>query len=147
MTYVILHGTPENIEKGVFTDGATYAILFNGTRKDSWDYREYFTEHAKQALCDGNYFSEEDDGVNDDTWTEEKRNLVHDRYLELIDIIDRQLKEKGRLDIELLNYFSLDNPNNYKESVISVLKNIIHQIETDTLDASTLIDIIEALPE
>ena len=143
MNYVILHGTPDNIEKGYINDGAIYATFFNGSRSVTWDYKQSLTEDAERVLVDGNYFSEEDDGINDNSWTEEKRNLVHDKWLGLIDIIDKQLKEKGRFDIEIINYFSSDSSDDYKETAISYLNNLINQIKNDEISVENLVNLLE----
>lgn len=143
MNYVILHGTPDNIEKGYITDGAMYTSFFCGKRETAWDYRESCTRDAEHVLWDGNYFSEEDDGVNDSSWTEEKRNLVHDKWLSLIDIIDKQLEEKGRFDIEIINYFSSDSSDDYKETAISYLNSLINQIKNDEISVENLVNLLE----
>ena len=143
MNYVILYGTPDKIEKGYITDGAIYTTFFNGSRPVTWDYRKSLTEHAERVLVDGNYFSEEDDGINDSSWTEEKRNLVHDKWLGLIDIIDKQLEEKGRFDIDIINYFSSDSSEDYKESIISYLNNLINHIKNDEISVDSLVNLIE----
>lgn len=143
MNYIILHGTPDNIEKGYITDGAIYTTFFNGSRPVTWDYKQSLTEDAERVLVDGNYFSEEDDGINDNSWTEEKRNFVHDKWLGLIDIIDKQLEEKGRFDIEIINYFSSDNSDDYKETAISYLNNLINQIKNDEISVENLVNLFE----
>lgn len=143
MNYVILHGTLNNIEKGEINDGAILASYMNGHRDTPWDYRKSFTKDAENVLWDGNYFSEEDDGINDSSWTEEKRNLVHDKWLGLIDIIDKQLEEKGRFDIDIINYFSSDSSNDYKEALVSSLENLINLIKNDEISTEDLTNLIE----
>lgn len=143
MNYVILHGTLNNIEKGEISDGAIWSSYMKGPRDTPWDYRKSFTKDAESVLWDGNYFSEEDDGVNDSSWTEEKRNLVHDKWLGLIDIIDKQLEEKGRFDIDIINYFSSDSSNDYKETLISSLENLINLIKNDEISSEDLVNLIE----
>lgn len=142
MNYVILHGTPDNIERGEICDGGIVVYYSRGKRKAPWDYREYLTKDADGVLWDGNYFSEEDDGINDSSWTEEKRNLVHDKWLGLIDIIDKQLEEKGRFDIDIINYFS-SNSNDYKKEAISYLNDLINQIKNDEISVENLINLIK----
>lgn len=143
MNYVILHGTLNNIEKGEISDGAIWSSYMKGPRDTPWNYRESFTKDAESVLLDGNYFSEEEDGINDSSWTEEKRNLIHDKWLGLIDVIDKQLEEKGRFDIEIINYFSSDSSNDYKEVLISSLENLINQIKNDEISAEDLTNLIE----
>ena len=142
MNYVILHGTPNNIEKGEICDDAISSSYIAGPRDTPWDYRKSFTKDAESVLWDGNYFSEEDDGINDSSWTEEKRNHVYDKWLGLIDIIDKQLEEKGRFDIDIINYFSSDSSNDYKEALISSLENLINQIKNDEISAEGLVNLI-----
>lgn len=143
MNYVILHGTPNKIEKGEISDGGIVGYYTRGERNTPWGYKESLTKDAENVLWDGNYFSEEDDGVNDSSWTEEKRNLVHDKWLGLIDIIDKQLEEKGRFDIDIINYFSSDSSDDYKESIISYLNNLINQIKNDEISVENMVDLIK----
>ena len=143
MNYVILHGTLNNIEKGEISDGGIWSSYMKGHRDTLWNYKKSLTENAENVLWDGNYFSEEDGGVNDNSWTEEKRNLVHDKWLGLIDIIDKQLEEKGRFDIEIINYFSSDSSDDYKETAISYLNNLINQIKNDEISVENLVNLIE----
>ena len=139
MNYVILHGTLNNIEKGEISDGAIWSSYMKGPRDTPWDYRKSFTKDAESVLWDGNYFSEEDDGINDSSWTEEK----NDKWLGLIDIIDKQLEEKGRFDIDIINYFSSGSSDNYKEVLISSLENLINLIKNDEISSEDLVNLIE----
>jgi len=143
MNYVILHGTPNKIEKGEISDGGIVGYYSRGERNTPWDYRKSLTEDAENVLWDGNYFSEEDDGINDSSWTEEKRNLVHDKWLGLIEIIDKQLEEKGRFDIDIINYFSPNGSNDYKNEAISYLNSLINQIKNDEISVENLINLIK----
>ena len=143
MNYVILHGTPNTIERGEISDGGIVGYYTRGERKTPWDYRKSMTEDAEHVLWDGNYFSEEDGGINDNSWTEEKRNLVHDKWLDLINIIDKQLEVKGRFDIDIINYFSSDSSDDYKETIISYLNNLINQIKNDEISVENMVDLIK----
>ena len=145
MNYVILHGTPTNIEKGEICDGAIYEVLLEGER-GGWDYRKSFTENAKDVLELGNYYDEEDDGIGaNGTWTDERRQLVHDRWLELIDILDKQVAEKGRFDLELINYFADYGDHSYKEILEEKIKRFLEDVENDKADASSIVEILDTL--
>lgn len=145
MNYVILHGTPTNIEKGEIADGAVYSIMMEGERETPWDYRKSLTEDAECVLVDGNYFSEEDNGVNDNSWTEEKRNLVHDKWLGLIDLIDKQIEENGRFDIELINYFSQEGDESYKHVLTKKIIQFLIDLNSDKADTTSIIEIMDTL--
>ena len=147
MNYVILHGTLNNIEKGEICDGAIWSSYMEGHRDTPWNYRKSFTEDAEHVLWDGNYFSEEDDGINNSSWTEEKRNLVHDRWLGLIDIIDKQLKEKGRFDIEFINYFSNDSSDSYKEILFEKIRRFMKDVEKDIADTKSITEMMDILED
>ena len=146
MNYVILHGTPSNIEKGEMTDGAIYSIMLEGGRETPWDYRKSLTEDANDVLTLGNYYDEEDGGVGNN-WTEERRNLVHDKWLGLIDLIDKQLEEKGRFDIEIINYFAQNDDKSYKDILVEKIKRFLADVKNDKADASSIIEIMDTLED
>ena len=147
MNYVILHGTLNNIEKGEINDGAICVYFMTGQRENPWNYKKSMTEDAENVLWDGNYFSEEDQGINNSTWTEEKRNLVHDKWLGLIDIIDKQLEEKGRFDIEITNYFSNDSSDSYKEILFEKIRKFMRDVEKDIADTKSITEMMDILED
>ena len=144
MNYVILHGTPTNIEKGEISDGAIYSVMLEGERETPWDYRKSFTEDADCVLWDGNYYDEEDGGVGNN-WTEERRNLVHDKWLGLIDLIDKQIEENGRFDIELINYFSQEGDESYKDVLTKKIIQFLIDLNSDKADTTSIIEIMDTL--
>ena len=80
MSHVILHGTPFNIESGSISDGGMHTTLSEEGRGCAWDYRKFLKRNAVNALIDKNYFDEIDGGVcKNGTWTDERRQLVHDK--------------------------------------------------------------------
>lgn len=141
MDYVILHGTPDRIERGEITDGAIYSILLDEERNTPWDYRKSFTEDAKRVLEDGNYFNEENGGVGIN-WTDEKRKFVHDKWLALADLVDKQIEENGRFDIEIINYFSSDDNKSYKEVIIDKINKFVNDLNNETADINSIIGIM-----
>ena len=144
MNYVILHGTLNKIEKGEMSDGAIYSVLFNDERDTPWDYRKSFAEDAKCVLEDGNYFNEEDGGTGIN-WTDEKRKFVHDKWLALADLVEKQIKENGRFDIEIINYFSQDSDKSYKEVLIDKINRFINDLNNDVADVNSIIEIMDVL--
>ena len=148
MNFVILHGTPYHTEKTSISDGGIYVILGNKENGEAWNYKKSFKRNATDALIDGNYFDERDGGIcKNGTWTDERRQLVHDKWLALIDIIDRQLEEKGRFDIEFINYFTEDNDKSYKKILKEKINKFLADVENDKADASVIVDIMEDLEE
>jgi len=144
MNYVILHGTPTNIEKGEISDGAVYSVMLEGERETPWDYRKSLTDDANDVLTLGNYYDEEDGGVGNN-WTEERRNLVHDKWIALIDIINKQLEENGRFDLEIINYFAQDGDKSYKGILVEKINKFLADVENDKADASSIIEIMDTL--
>lgn len=146
MNFVILHGTPNNIEKGSICDDGVYITLLEGDRLGTWNYRKSMTEEAECVLEDGNYFNEEDGGIGTN-WTDERKKFVHDKWLALIDIIDKQLEERGRFDIEFFNYFADKNDKTYKELLKEKISKFLADVENDKANANIIVDIMEDLEE
>lgn len=145
MTYVTLHGTLTNIEKGSIGDGHISTTFILGSRDTSWNFEKSFKNDAENVLVDGNYFSEKDGGICPWKMTKKDRKFIHDKYLALIDIIKEQLDKNGRFDIDLLGYFEPEGAD--MEWCSSRLRTVIENISRGCIKTNALITIMNALDD
>lgn len=152
MTYVILHGELNNIQ-GKMSDGALTTFFLkqdpNNSNNEKWDYKKDLLQNASDVFELGNYYPEEESvegWSNEEEWDDSRRNFVYFKWKELIDIIEKNLKETGRIDIDLLNFFT---PEKERISVIEDckyrLRTVIENITRGTIKAEDIIEIMDAV--
>lgn len=153
MTYVILHGELNNL-RGMMNDGGIEVhFLEKDTESKSfnekWNYVEKCLRNAEDVFELGNYYSDEEpvEGWDEEgDWNNSKRKFVSERWVELIEIIEKSLKETGRVDVELLNFFT---PEKEKISAIENckyrLRTVIENISSGTVKVENLIEIMDAV--
>ncbi len=151
MTYVILHGTLYDIE-GRMNDGALLCFVGNGKRDTPYDYRKEFTTMSEEALVLGNYYSDEENipGWKDSAeWNDRRRKFVSSRWLELIDIVENQLKENDRMDIDLIDYFNPDS--NGKSDPMDIVDRFSEKMKSEisngTMDFKKLIHMMDYIED
>lgn len=140
MTYVILHGTLDNLS-GTISDGAIVTYLLDGVREQPLNYKEMCKKHAEECLCLGNYFST----PQDRSWNRKRRYFVKKKWLELSSLIENQLKEKNRIDLELTDFF--EEISDTKEDFKRRLRNIIETLNRGELPTISLVRISNTLDE
>jgi len=146
MTYVILHGTPTNIEKGIISDSGIFCEIHTGQTETPWDFRKSFTRDAEDCLVGGNYYGEKDGGCHPQDLTDEDRKFIHDRWIGLIDLVQNQIDEKGRFDIDILDYFNPEGESDL-EWLKNRLRTVIECISRGSIKAEDIVRIMDALEE
>lgn len=147
MTYVIIHGNLNDI-KFEINDGALTCFSISQVKEswDAWEFKERCIKKSEEVFKLGNYYSDDliEGWEDEEDWTESRRQFVSDKWLELYSLIDRQIKDRDRIDLELLDFFT---PNSSPSEYSNRIRALASKIDKGEVPAKVLVKIMESLEE